>query len=463
MNDLKISISRILLASLFLSYSMLSYATPYHSESSALSETQVAIGTYVLYNDIKRPMVLVKNKDNQWQLPYYDMPGPDWDGYLSALSCIGKTCIATGASNVSQYKYSPLFLKSDDEGKTWWENRRIINPPLMTDGSLSAISCTDGMCVAAGWYSNDSTTHGSPMLLVSRDLGNSWSYIQNISHLPEIQSGYLSTITCTKNFCIAGGIATVKGSPDKIPMIITSKDNGQSWTYVQNIKDFPKMDLASLNSIKCNLNSCVAVGSYEDEDRNYHALLLSTQDKGESWSFIKEIPQLANKYFLKIVDLSYINDTFIAVGNYSDKGSIIPKSLILVGMNRGSSWSLSDFSPDTLQMINLISCSDSICLAGGDNISSKDVPLIISQDSGKTWAFVKNIPKLGQIPDNIDAVKCFGDSCTATGPSSISEESHPIMLMTNDRGASWSVQDYIGNFPREIYKVKFSSLDNTKG
>lgn len=332
----------------------------------------------------------------------------------------------------------------------------------MSHGGLSAISCTDDMCVAVGGYSNDSTTQGSPLLLVSRDLGNTWSNIQNISHLPKMQSGSLNTITCTKNFCIAGGVATLKGTGDQVPMLITSSDNGQSWTYVQNINYPPKIHFASLKSIKCNLNSCVVAGSYEDGDRNHHVLLLLTQDKGESWSFIKEIPQLANKN-VSIADLAYSNETFIAVGDYNDKGSIKFKSLILVGKNSGSSWALSDFSHDTLQMINSISCTDNTCLAGGAIISSKDAPLIISQDSGKSWALVKNIPKLGQAPGNIDVVKCFGDSCTATGQSSLFEESHPIMLMTNDRGASWSVQDNIGNFPKEIYKVRFASIDNTKG
>ncbi len=263
MNIFKLSLNSVLMASLFLAHSALA--------SQHSSEPEIAIGTYSLDNYWSQASILNNNHDGSWS--FQSAPwGAPLSGSLHELNCKGSTCIAT-ATNVTTYdgRYAispPLFLMSSDYGKNWYVNKNISGLPEMIGGHASSISCTDKMCVAGGSY-EDRGIRYVPMLLTSYDHGQSWSYVHNLPlpvSMPNTAEGYLSAVECTGGICITGGSYLPSGIEQKL-MLFRSENNGQSWLLTKAITGLPaNMSKIHLKYIKCNNNACVATGWYGTTD-----------------------------------------------------------------------------------------------------------------------------------------------------------------------------------------------------
>src|SRR5690606_6246492 len=64
-----------------------------------------------------------------------------------------------------------------------------------------------------------------------------------------------------------------------------SLDGGESWTAVNNISHLPPSLVASrLVDVVCQQDSCVAIGFYYDR-ATWKSILLTSLDRGENWSF----------------------------------------------------------------------------------------------------------------------------------------------------------------------------------
>lgn len=468
MNKLKMYVLQILIAGFFIFKA--GFVFPANMQNDTFSTTQVAVGTYIFHDNIEQPMLLTNNQNNLWSF-IKTIQNVENGGYLYTIQCTNKTCISTGAIEAERYYWPtnhrrPLFMISSDNAQTWSTVKNISGLPSMTDGIAPYISCADTICSAVGWY--QSNGHSFPLLLVSNDSGQSWSYMQNIAHLPSMQNGDLSTITCTENFCISGGAFNIqKNDQDKQLLFLRSQDRGQSWSSAQNISGLPKMMTANLKTIKCNNNYCVAAGNYSTNYEDAHALLVVSEDKGRSWTFVKEIPDLSNLKSLFIEDLIYTNGSFIAVGGYSKNDGFL-ESLIVVSNDKGHSWSLvKDISGSQSKKsgwLNSISCTDSTCVAGGNGFYESGLnfglTLLVSKDNGKSWGLIPYVAGITYTPD-INVVQCSGNNCVAMGNFADNiDYSHPALLTSNDKGQSWSVVKNVLNFPKNIYKVNFSSATN---
>jgi photosystem II stability/assembly factor-like uncharacterized protein len=463
------SILKILAMSFFIFNSTISIVGAANIKSVIPSTTKIGIGTYIYESSIQQPMLIMGDESGSWSF-INNIINTDKDkgGYLYNITCKNNICISTGAVETEPYygrvnHRRPLFMISHDHGKTWSETN-ISNLPPIVDGIAPSISCISNVCTAVGWYQIKGG-HNFPLLLSSNDNGQSWSYKEDIVNLPTMQDGSLSTITCSDNSCIAGGTYNISKN-DKRLLFLTSKDRGQSWSFVQDSIDPPKMESADLINIKCNNNICIAVGNYSTRYDDAHALLLVSHDQGESWKNVKEIPDLKNLKDLFIEDMTFINGSFIAVGGYKKEFNGFLQSLILTTSDNGKSWSLvkdilGSFSKKT-GWLRSVSCNSNICVAGGDQFYNGGInfglTLLVSKDNGKSWLLIPNVAGASHTP-NINVVQCSDNYCTAIGNFTDGVDySHPVLLKSSYNGHSWSVIENILNFPKYIYEIKFSSM-----
>lgn len=439
-------------------------------QTEKLSETQVAVGTYIYHDNIEQPMLITGDKNGSWSFVNLNLiSNIENGGYFYSIICQENTCISTAAIETQPY-YWPAshrrpFFMIGNKGQSWSAITDIEGLPEMTDGITPSISCADGLCIAAGWYQNNGNTFA--LLLRSNDNGQSWSYISNIAHLSLMtRSGALSAIHCNSNYCIAAGTSYIGINKTQL-FLLVSDDGGQFWSYIQNIDGIPEIRTARLKTIKCHHTFCIAAGNYKDSKFGAHALLLVSKDKGKSWKFIKELPELTNLDDLFIQDLTYTNGSFIAVGGYrkkQDKGFL--QSLILVSNNNGQSWTivqdLAGPESEKLGWLKSISCIGNTCVSGGSRFYAKGgmlsgLTLLVSEDKGKSWLSIPYIAGTSYAPD-IETVQCAGSKCTALGNYTDDRGySRPAILISIDKAQTWTVVKNILDFPEKVYNVHFSS------
>jgi photosystem II stability/assembly factor-like uncharacterized protein len=237
------------------------------------------------------PLIMVSNNEGKsWGFieTISGLPS-DVSAWLADIQCTEKACFAAGTyrkTEDSPQSGSPLLLRSNDHGKSWSMITNITGIPTHVS-HLSSISCIDNICVAAARY-----WLGKALFFVSHDGGNSWVTVDNTYHLPaNIRGVSIFSVSCTKKVCSAGGeYIDLDGSPS-VPMLLTSHDEGLSWTSV----DIANLlsDFGAIGAVTCTSTSCTAVGNYwiDNENGESHQLpvLLTSIDDGNSWSLAKDI------------------------------------------------------------------------------------------------------------------------------------------------------------------------------
>lgn len=362
-----------------------------------------------------------------------------------------RTQVAAGAYHTSGSPL-PLLLVSNNQGQSWSFVQHISGLPSDNyTAMISSTSCNESICSAVG------SGFTQTPLLISRDKGQSWSLVNNITGLPQCFLQNLSSISCTSTGCVAAGIYSVKGASQ--PLLITSDANGQVWSFVNNIKDLPSdMESAELASVNCMGHICVAVGRYE-EKKTLQPLLLVSSDGGQSWSCKKTISGISSDF--KAFDLKTVNcseNACIAAGKYNNGKADLP--LLLVSKDNANSWSVirkviglpSDLSDGTYSSI---SCSKNSCIVVGMyHTKTTYLPLLIRSDNGKDWSIVHNIVNLpvDLIGAEISSVSCTQSFCVAAGYyaiDSVTSPFLPLLLISNNCGHSWIFVKTIQDFPQQ--------------
>lgn len=431
--------------------------------SDGLCDTHLAMGTYVEHDNIQQP-VLIQNNNDYWY--FKNTPLDISNGaYLNKMICRNKICIATSSTEIRPFHWPnhfrrPSFIISQDRGNHWNAVTKITNLPDMEDGIAPYFSCANVNCTSVGWYQKDGMT--SPLVLVSHDSGITWNFLK-ILMLPKFKYASLSAITCEGEKCLASGVLKPLNEEEKL-FFILSADGGKSWKYNDKINNLPKMQKKSINLIKCLNNNCIAAGIYNTDINKEHALLLRSNNTGESWEFIQELSELSNLSSIHIEDDFYSKDKLILVGGFQrNKGFL--ESLILISKDDGLTWNLikkfSGAKDKKLGWLKSISCNGNTCVTGGNEYyqgdMNFDLTLLISKDNGQTWFLINSVKGLADIP-NIDVIECSDKQYTAMGNFSDNlDYSHPIMIVSEDQGKSWIAEKNITNFPENIYEVKFSS------
>lgn len=162
-------------------------------------------------------------------------------GFASA-SCTGTTCIAVGSYIDFNFTQRPLLALSQDSGSSWNYPESIIAPvfttyPYSNGGVLASASCTGTTCIAAGSYTDTSSTQ-RPLLALSQDSGSSWSYPESITAPvfttnPFSTSGSFASASCTGTLCTAVGSYTDANSIQRA-LLALSQDSGATWIYIES-------------------------------------------------------------------------------------------------------------------------------------------------------------------------------------------------------------------------------------
>lgn len=441
--------------------------------SNALSSgAQIAIGHYIPTapgtNPWPQAFILHSNDDGSWSnqdIPWNDHPS---SSQINDTYCNEKNCIAT-AYHLSlmddHYQESfPSFVMSNDYGKSWYINKNITGLPEMRGGYTKSIYCKDSMCLSIGNY-EDPGIRSMPMLLTSYNNGQSWSYtsLPFPVSMPDRYHGSLNALACLNNIYLIAGSYDSNGEDKKL-VFFRSQDKGQTWS-LSHISGIPKEDNINVKYIKCNTSICLAAGNYtikgdRSDAENVYPLLLLSKDKGKSWNFVDKllVPKMDN---LIINDIIESNGSFILVGGYGFVS--IPyqyKGFILTSPDNGESWSFINKKPGGDKNELMAPLNAITCT---DNIciiggnNDNGLNFFISHDRGLFWSPIQRILGMNEIP-NIDKIQCSGNDCTVFGSFIDKRAGHPVAILSHDKGETWSANKIISNFPENINELHFSDI-----
>lgn len=431
--------------------------------------TQVAAGAYHISGS-PLPLLLVSNNQGQtWTFVQHisDLPSENYTAMISSTSCNELFCCAVG----SGFTQTPLLI-SRDKGQSWFLIPSIAGLPQSKTQALSSVSCTNAGCVAVGIYENK-TGSNQPLLITSDTSGQSWNFVENIANLPaRIDDADLTSVNCTGHNCVAVGHYEV----NKLlyPLLVVSNDNGFTWTFIKNISGFSsQLKSTDLKTVNCADNICITAGKYNNGETDLPLLIVS-KDNGNTWKMIRNvtgIPQDLKDGIYSSISCS--KNSCIVVGSYHDETSFLP---LLIRSNNGEDWSI------VHNLINLprelvgaeissVSCTTNFCVAAGYySIGGTIAPyfpmLLISNNFGHSWMFVRKIQDLPTQSAVFHAISCSENSCTAAGEYYHITDSNlpPPLVVSTNRGESWQFIQNISSIPSKLKSAEvFTLTDSVSG
>lgn len=246
----------------------------------------------------KGPSIAVTtNGGTSWTQQILTSPSGYNLGSLSGVSCIGNSCVAAGTYvNSSSGHDLPLIGVSNDNGTTWSQNILALSSSF-TNGVLNGIYCNGASCNAVGYYtpapgfSRVAPITQLPVVLTSSDRTN-WTS-QVISMPNGYNKGVLNGVTCSNGHCVAVGFFR-QGSNPTVAGVATSADNGATWTsqaFSQLSNNLS--DSSSLQKVQCVGSNCIATGYAIDYSfGTRYPLVAVSNDFGATWA-LQDLPLLS--------------------------------------------------------------------------------------------------------------------------------------------------------------------------
>ncbi len=190
------------------------------------------------------PLYKSTNDGNSWTIPSPLVIKPT--AVITDLKCSGKFCIAVGGlltltitkTNISDVKYKPFLVMSNNGGTTWSMPSLIRTTTIQ--GLLFSASCSSTSFMAVGLNGNPLV--GSivrPLAYVTQNSGKTWSSSNIFATAPPsintLAYAGMSGVACKNAVCFATGVAVklsiIKAQLQLIPFLVVSKDWGKTWTY----------------------------------------------------------------------------------------------------------------------------------------------------------------------------------------------------------------------------------------
>jgi hypothetical protein len=208
------------------------------------------------------------------------VPGPQYGGSgRTIFDCLAASCIAS-----SEHPEGPQLVKvayfsvSTDGGLRWSISSRL------TGAVVQSLSCpTAHDCVAVGHFDRNNGTY-PPLAMYSPDGGANWHVASIPPELTRLStSSQLTSVSCSGTRCVAVGETLDprnggEEAPMAPPVVLTSSDDGASWTLVR-----APTGLGSLAEVDCSSSGSCVVAGY-DNKRFFRALLAASSDFGATWT-----------------------------------------------------------------------------------------------------------------------------------------------------------------------------------
>lgn len=219
-----------------------------------------------------QPLILT-GSGNTWI--YHDavnLPGDYAQTFigLNNVSCNTTNCVAAGSYFSSDNNLHPLLVAGSTSGD--WSYPTVFNLPANTTAELSAVQCTESICVTVGNYTNGSTF---PLIETSVPVTNNWSNTTVTLPVNYGTAGNLNAVSCVDSICTAVGFYETVGG-NVFPLIMTG--NISAWNSESYFA--PGLFTGNLNAISCSSTVCVAVGNYNDGDFDFPLVLFNN---GGGW------------------------------------------------------------------------------------------------------------------------------------------------------------------------------------
>jgi hypothetical protein len=309
----------------------------------------VAGGSYHQYASCNYPLFLTsQDKGNHWSLVNIsNLPYIKNDCvYPEAMTCQEQTCIAVGKHSkpFTWMSNDPLLLTSQNSGKNWsyLGNTRIRDLPLTIKNSdTHDVACEKNTCLVAGSYKkNDGTDYRYPMILISKDEGRTWAFLKNLPSIPVGQRAELQKISCYENHCAAAGIVAQEKSS---LLLLVSHDLGKSWSLVKTLTAWPTdAKLKSIVSLTCFEKGCILTGALHDtsdhaEPYDSRGFFLVTKSNASEWTFTQRVSGLPlTNSNISLYQTQCMKEVCYSVGAYDKGYSYYP--LILKSIDGGYTW-----------------------------------------------------------------------------------------------------------------------------
>lgn len=422
----------------------ISLLTSMSASSFALNNMNIAVGQYLssTQTDVSKPLLAFSQNMLDWS--YISTLPSDFfkDGILNSASCSGDMCIAVGEyqnkSTEEVWRRKPLLLLSSDHGTNWSSYYKLPYDYINNGGYLSA-SCFNGTCVAGGSYDSQNGTR--PLLISSKDNGATWTYAYHLYNQNAV--GSIHSTSCTDNFCMATG--SYHANSLEMPLLAITQNSGTNWTTI-SVKP-EHFHSGYFYSADCRNNTCIAAGGYHATQNHSFPYLISSQDKGQSWHLPSSVKAgLPEDYagFGTFFSTS-CNDQFcIAAGGYLNADAKM-KPLIAISRDQGLTWVYHPKLPEDFANVGFsedTACMDNMCFAVGyyENTSYTTVPLMaVIQNQNPVLNFISILPFDFSKNGIMHHIKCTDDKCTVSGNyiSTQNELLKPLLAVATDHSPSW--------------------------
>lgn len=354
--------------------------------------------------------------------------------------------VAGGYINPNTSAGIMALSKSADQGTTW----QAINLPLPAQyqsASLGDIICNQGLCVGVGAYINNSGVN-FPAVITSPDNGNSWS--QQTLNLPSgYTDGRLASVFCRGTLCQAVGFSQ-DGSNVTQPLVARSNDSGMTWTT--QALTFPGQTVSSgLFGVTCQDSICFAVGYYQDFTQA-NGIIMQSTDNGQTWqtNYQAGVGILLNS-------LSCNSRSCIAVGI----NDVTHTAIYYTSNNLGQSWTANTIAGSSLldytQLLG-IHCTETYCVGVGqtsNQASFNNNEPLTTQFTASGVASSSSV--INSPPNNdcgLNAVYCSESSCVAAGSCS----SSPYLAVNQDNGLGQTWSQSLVAIPDDMTAGSFNGV-----